>query len=496
MRRAAFRPLVITAALAALAGCVVGPRYAAPAPDVPPGWPALASAPGSGVSPRPIADEAWWKSFGDPELTSLVERAVAANLPAKAAVLRIEEARAERRIAAAGAWPAVDAVAAAEDTRISERTATSSIFTALSGQKGALPPGIAASLPGLVNPFSQYQYGLTGSWEVDLFGRVRRGVEAADAQTAAAIADRDGVRVSLMSEVAEAYIDLRGAQARRRLSEDDVATAQGLLKLATDARGAGLGDDLDVAGARAALATARAALPPVETEIAVDRSQLELLLAAKPGALDAELGPDAAVPPAPPQTPIGVPADLARRRPDIREAEAALHGAVARQGVAVASLYPSLTLSLSAGLEASNPAGLAEWAARYFAGGPALDLPVFDAGRRQASVRIADAQAREAALAYAQTVLIALHETNDAILAYSQEQGRRADLRRALAESRAALGLAEARYRAGAVSFRDVLDAQDKVHAAELGLAASTTAVSEDLVMLYKALGGGWAVAA
>ena len=479
-------------AAVALAGCAVGPRYRPPTADAPPTWRALATAPGAGVSADPIEDAAWWKSFGDPELSALEQRALAANLQAKQAVLRIEEARAERRIAAAGGWPAVDATAAAEDTRISERTATTSVFTALTGEKTALPPGISAAIPALPNPFSQYQYGLTGSWEVDLFGRVRRGVEAADAETAAAVADRDAVRVSLMAEVAAAYIDLRGAEARRQVSVEAVATSTQLLKLAADARAADLDNDFDVASARAALASAEAALPPLETEIAADKSQLELLLAAKPGALEAELAADAAIPPAPARTPIGAPAALARRRPDIRAAEAALHGAVARQGVAVASLYPDLTLSLAGGLEASTLPGLADWAARYFAGGPALDLPVFDAGRRQASVRIADAQAKEAALAYAQTVLTALHEVDDAIAAYGEEQSRRGALRQAAAESRAALDLAEARYRTGSVSFRDVLDAEAKLQAAELALAASQTAASEDLVTLYRSLGGGW----
>jgi NodT family efflux transporter outer membrane factor (OMF) lipoprotein len=482
-------------ALAALCGCTVGPRYQAPTPDAPADWAALGAAPAAGVSAQPIQDAAWWKSFGDPELTSLVERALAANLAAKQAVLRIEEARNQRRVAAAGAFPTIDATGAYEGTRISERTATSSVFTALSGQKSALPPGVAASIPGLANPFEQFQYGLTGSWEVDLFGRVRRGVEAADADTAAAVADRDAVRVSLMAEVASAYIDLRGAEARKQVSEESVATSTQLLKLTTDARAAGLGNDLDIASARAALATAQAALAPLQTEIAADKSQLELLLAAKPGALDPELSGEGAIPPAPPQTPIGVPSELARRRPDIRAAEAALHAAVARQGVAVANLYPSLTINLAAGLEASNPAALTDWAARYFAAGPALDLPVFDAGVRHANVRIADARAKEAALAYAQTVLTALHEVDDSIVAYGEEQSRRDELRRALADSRAALGLAETRYRTGSVSFRDVLDAEDRLQSAELALAASTTAASEDLVTLYKSLGGGWAAA-
>ncbi|MFI4936548.1 MAG: efflux transporter outer membrane subunit [Caulobacterales bacterium] len=490
------RLALIGATAALLAGCTVGPRYATPTPDTPGAWRATDAVPPgatlSVVSAATIQDDAWWASFHDTELTSLVGRALGANLDARQAVLRIDEARAQRRIAAAGAWPTLDATASYTDTRISERTSTSSIFGALGGGKAGAPPGVAAAIPGLVNPFSQYQYGLTGSWEIDVFGRIRRQVEAADANTAAAVEDARAVGVSLMAEVAGAYIDLRAAQARRAVTQENVATARALLKLATDARAEGLGNDLDIASGKAELATAQAALPPLKTEIATDESQLALLLAAKPGALDAELEDAKAIPPVPPHVPVGLPAELTRRRPDIREAEARLHGAVALQGVAVANLYPRVTIDAAFGLEASNPASLAAWAARYFAAGPELDLPLFDAGQRRENVHIADIHAKEAALAYAQTVLAALHEVEDAITAYDQEQSRREALQTAQSESRAALALAQERYTAGSVSFRDVLDAQDRLQAAELAFTASTAATSEDLVTLYKSLGGGW----
>ncbi len=484
----------LTAAL--LAGCTVGPRYAPPTANTPGAWRATEAVPPGAtlgvVSPAAIRDDAWWASFNDAELSSLVGRALGANFDARQAVLRIDEARAQRRIAAAGASPTLDATASYTGTRISERTSTSSIFGALGGGKTSAPPGVAADIPGLVNPFSQYQYGLTGSWEIDVFGRIRRQVEAAEANTTAAVEDARAVRVSLMAEVAGAYIDLRAAQARKAVTVENVATARALLKLATDARAEGLGDDLDIASGKAELATAQAALPPLRTEISVDESQLALLLAAEPGALDAELEGAEAIPPVPPRAPVGLPAELARRRPDIREAEARLHSAVALQGVAVANLYPRVTIDLAFGLEASNPASLAAWAARYFAAGPGLDLPLFDGGQRRESIHIADIHAKEAALAYAQTVLTALHEVDDAIMAYDQEQSRREALQTAQGESRAALALAQERYKAGSVSFRDVLDAEDRLQAAELSLTASTAATSEDLVTLYKSLGGGW----
>lgn len=481
----------------ALCGCAVGPNYSPPKPDVPAAWRGAAPphAPPSAVAQRNIEDGDWWKSFGDPELTSLIDRALKANLAARQAVLRIEEARAERRVLAAAAWPSLDATASDTETRISERTATASLLSAFSGagtSPGGAPGGVSSALPGLQNPFSQYQYGLTGSWEIDLFGRIRRQVEAADANTAAAVEDSRAVDVSLMAEVAAAYVDLRAAQQQRAIAEEAAETARRMLELATDAHQAQIGDDIDVANARAALSAAEAAPPPLEIEIAADESQLALLLAEKPGALESELQNPAAIPTLPPAVPVGLPSELARRRPDIREAEANLHAAVAQQGVAVADLYPRLSITGALGLEAATPAGLGDWAARYLTVGPGLDLPVFDAGARRATVHIADLRAKEAAIAYAQTVLGALHEVENAMTAYDQERARRASLDAAVTQDRAALSLASVRYQVGSAGLIGVLDARERLEAAQTALASSTAATAQDLVALYRSLGGGW----
>ncbi len=477
-----------------LGGCVVGPNFSPPKADMPARWISTPAQPlPSAVTPERAEDGAWWNSFSDPELSSLVDRAEASNMDARQAVLRIQEARAQRSQAAAGAWPQVDAGGSYTNTRISERTATTSLLSALGGgTKGAAPGGVSGALPGLANPFDLYQYGLNASWELDLFGRVKRTVEAADADTAAAVDDAQAVRVSLAAEVAAAYIDLRAAQTREAVTTDTLETARGLLRLANDARTAGLGDDLDVAEAEAEVASAAAQLPPLEQQAAADRNQLTLLLAERPGALDVELVSAAALPPAPPSVPVGLPADLARRRPDIRRAEAQLHAATARQGVAVASLYPNIALTASAGYEASRPIALTDWAAHYFTVGPTLDVPIFDAGQRLATVRLQDVRSREAALTYAQTVLGALHEVEDGISAYDEEQTRRTALQAAVDHNKVALALARHRYQVGSVSFRDVLDADDKLEQARLALTSSLAATDEDLVVLYKALGGGW----
>lgn len=488
------RALSAVAALL-LAGCAAGPSFVPPRAEAPAGWRATtqARATPSAVASAPLAEAQWWASFDDPQLAALETRALAANLDLRQAVLRIDEAREQARLAGVAAWPNLTADAGMTHQRISERTPITSLVGALGGGRTSGPVGgVPSAIPGLKNPFDIYQYGAGASWEIDLFGRLRRQAEAARAEAQAAVEDRRAVQVAVMAEVAAAYVDLRAAQARRGVVERQVETAGRLLKIAREARDAGLGDDVDVAGAASALASSRAGLPPLDQQIRGDLDRLALLVALQPGALDSELAASAAEPPLPAVVPAGLPAELARRRPDIRAAEAQLHAAVARQGVAVAALYPSLSLTGQAGFQAGTTAALGDWAARFLSVGPTLSLPVFDAGRRRAEVRIADARAKAAALAYAQTVLAALQETEDAISAYQQEQLRLADLQAAEGAARRALALAEDRYRAGAISFREVLDAQSGLQQAELARTTSRAAAAERLVALYRALGGGW----
>lgn len=473
----------------ALGGCLAGPGFVRPKADVPAAW----SAANAGIVSAEPSDAAWWSSFGDPELTSLIERAQGDSFQTRQAVVRIDEARAQRRMAAAGAMPQLSANGSYANTRISERTAMTSLLGSLGGgARGAAPGGVSAALPGLNNPFDQYDYGLSGSWELDLFGRVRRTVEAADANTAVAVEDGRAVRVALAAEVGATYVDLRGVQALEVVTQARLTTARAVLRLAEDARRAGLSNDRELSAAAAAVAAAEAQLPPLEDQAAAGRNQLALLMAARPGALDAELADVEALPPLPEAVPVGLPADLARRRPDVRRAEAQLHAAVAQQGVAAAALYPRIVLQASAGYQASRPAALTDWAAHYLTVGPSLDLPVFDAGQRRANVQLQDVRAKAAALAYAQTVLGALHEAEDAMTAYAQARSRQASLQAAVEQDRQALDLAQRRYGAGSASYREVLDVQDRLQAAQTTLIASAAAAGKDLIALYRALGGGW----
>jgi NodT family efflux transporter outer membrane factor (OMF) lipoprotein len=478
------------AASLALAGCTVGPNFDAPKPDLPAGWSATASpAAPSRPAPQPVdAAAAWWTSFGDPTLTSLIARADSANLDLKQAALRISEARAQRDVTAAAQWPSLNGNASFQNTRLSEGTPTGKVFTSI-GKGPGIPGAPGVAFP---NPYSQYQLGFDASWEVDLFGRVRRGVEAANAGVSAAIEDSRDARLALMAEVARAYIDLRGTQLKRQVTEESIATQNELLDLARQRRAAGLSSEIDVSRAAAQVSSAQAQLPLLDRQISADINQLSRLVDREPGALKAELETATPVPPVPAQVPVGLPADLARRRPDVRAAEARLHAAVAEVGVAQADLFPRLTLTASGGTQAEDFSGLFDWASRFSNAGPKLDVPIFDAGRRRANVRIQDARAHEAATQYASTVLGAVHEADNALTAYDTEQTRRAALEGAVAQNREAVDLALQRYTAGIGSFLEVLDATRTLEQDQLMLADSRTAVSTNLVALYKALGGGW----
>lgn len=481
--------LLLSAAVLALGACTVGPNFEAPKPLVPQAWSAAASpASPSRPSAEPIPAAAWWASFKDPELSSLIDRAASANLDLQEAALRISEARAQRDVAAAALWPSLNGNASWQGQELSETTPTGRLFTSV-GKIPGLPVGTALSIP---NPYGQYQAGFDAAWEVDLFGRVRRNVEAAKASLAASIEDDRDAELSLFAEVARAYVDLRGAQLKRAVTRDNIATVRELLDLARERRRAGLANDIDVSRAIAQVTAAKADLPLLDRQIAADINQLSQLIDREPGALKAELVGAEPVPPVPPEVPVGLPADLARRRPDIRGAEARLHAATALEGVAVADLFPRLTFSADGGYQSEDIAHLLDWASRFGTIGPQLELPIFDAGSRRATVRLQSARAREAALDYARTVLGALHEVDNALTAYDDEQTRRASLQATVDQNRAAVVLATDRYKSGVGAFLDVLDAERTWQQNKLQLADSTTSVTMDLVALYKALGGGW----
>ncbi|MDR3506459.1 MAG: efflux transporter outer membrane subunit [Caulobacteraceae bacterium] len=490
MRNTLHRLMILAPATALLSACAVGPNFKTPDAKAPAAWSPAASQARDGVTSQvvtgPADPAAWWASFNDPELTALVTRAAAQNLDVREALMRIGEARAQRAIAASAQWPQVSINGSDQVNRLSQHTPTGGLLSSI----GKIPAFEGVKV---ANPYDQYQLGFDASWEVDLFGRVRRQVEAAKADQRASEEDSRAVQVSVMAEVGRAYVDLRATQAKRAVALENLRIAHDLLTLAGQRRGAGLTTEIDVARARAQASSVEAEIPQLDQQIALDVNQLSKLLAMDPGALAGELDAAQPVPLSPAQVPVGLPGDLVRRRPDIRAAEDRLHAATARQGVAIAALFPKVSLGAQGGFQSVSTSTLTDWASRFLVAGPTVQMPIFDAGQRRANIQLAGLHTQEAALDYRRTVLGALHEADNAITAYATDQSRRALLAETVAHDRDALDLAQRRQISGVASDLDVLDAERTLDQNALTLADANGAVAGDLVVIYKALGGGWA---
>jgi NodT family efflux transporter outer membrane factor (OMF) lipoprotein len=476
-----------------LGGCTtLGPNFTAPGWNGPSAWfgGRPPRAPVSETVEAPI-DPNWWTLFKDPTLTALEQRVADENLDVAISALRIEESRAQYDNAVAAGIPNINA--GASYTR--QKSSNIGEFANAPNPLGA--SGISGSTAGALNShalnaFDVYQIGFDSSWELDLWGKIRRSVEAAGATAKASEEARRGVLLTNLAEVARDYITLRGVQTQLRIARDNARIAQDSLKLTQQRAAGGMTTNLDVANAAAQLSTTLSQIPSLEQQEAQLINALSLLLGMPPNGLRAQLQTPGMVPPVPPRVPVGLPSELARRRPDVREAEARLHAATANIGVARAAFYPSVTLSGSVGLQAIQFAPLFGLNARQFALGPGITVPVFENGQLKATLHLTEAQQKEAALTYQQTVLRALHEVDNALTAYRSEQARREQLIEAVTQGSLALELAKARYAQGVTDFLTVLDTQRTLLVNELQLSDSTTTVSNNLVTLYKALGGGW----
>lgn len=345
-------------------------------------------------------------------------------------------------------------------------------------------------------PFNLYQFGFDASWEIDIWGRTRRAIEAADALTFASAESRHAVILSVVSEVAANYIRLRTAQATLASVKRMVAFARDSLALTENRCAAGAATKLEVSEASAQLHAITARIPDLETEIEVSMNALSLLLGEQPGSLAEALAQETPIPPVPSVAPIGLPSELARRRPDIREAEARLHAATATIGMAKADFYPSVTLSGSFGTQSLNFATLGSWASRQFAIGPTLHLPIFEGGRLVSTLRLREVQQQTAAISYQKTVLSAWNEIDNTLTAFDGEQRRRSSLQAAVDHGRTAREAARARYKAGSVTFLDVLVIERALLENEVQLIRTQGNVSLTAVRLYRALGGGWEISA
>lgn len=526
-RRRVGRCALFAASLAGLlTACTVGPNFQPPQARVPADWHDLAH--GSSAAARPDAasagvataasepalvvdsdpDPHWWHSFHDPVLDTLIERARTDNLDLQQAVLRIVEARTQMQSAAAAGLPNLRATASyqREQLGIKGFLQSDGVYAqvdrlgAPDSPVNALAPGAGTAfatrandvLGQLTSPINLWQAGFDASWELDLFGRVRRSVEAASAAVDAARESRNDALLSLEAEVAQTYLQLRGAQAARDIAAQLVDDARDTLTLTKSQATVGLASALDVKQAAADLAQAQARAAPFDGQIAQAANGLALLVGEAPGALDAQLTHPAALPALPPRIAVGLPSTLARRRPDIRQAEAQLHAATANVGVAIAQFYPDITLTGQIGTRASNASDLARWSHLFYSFGPAVSLPIFSGGALAANLRMADARQAQAALAYRKTVLVALRDVDNALAVYRTDLTHRDALSTAVDTQRSAYELARDRYAKGFVSFIAVLDAQQQLSQVQAQFVQAQTQVATDLVALYKALGGGW----
>lgn len=457
--------------LAVIAGCTVGPDHAPPTPATPAAWPAALE---RGVDSQPGDLREWWRAFEDPTLDGLVDRALAGSLDLREAAARVAEARALRGVSAADLLPTVDVAGSASYSRSSKNTE--------GGPGGA--PG---------EQTDTYELGFDASWELDVFGRVRRQVQAADADLDAAAESHRDARVVLVAEVARNYTEYRSAQARLAIARQNITTQEETLALSEDRLSAGLGTELQVAQARAQLETTRSQVPTITTALKRSAFRLDVLLGLQPGTLEPDLTADAPVPAPPTSVEIGLPAELLRRRPDIRRAERELAAASARVGVAVADLYPRFVLNGSFGLESGDLRDLFEADSQTWSIGPlTVRWPLFDAGRVRSNVRVREARHEQAHIAYERTVLEAYEEVANSLVSYARVRERHDALGRAVEASQRAVDLARDLWTRGVSDFLNVLDTQRELFQLQDQLAESNAAVTTSLIALYKAVGGGW----
>jgi NodT family efflux transporter outer membrane factor (OMF) lipoprotein len=481
-----WRRLLLLPLLSA-AGCAVGPNYTPPQEPVPT---AFARTPAAASAPTGTVDLArWWNAYRDPELDRLVATALADSPDVKTAISRLRQARQSVVATRAQLLPQVDAQAQLNYLRFSKNAGLSSLSSLFGGGSGGSGSAGGIALPG--DDITTYSVGFDASWELDLFGGKRR-MESARAQAEAAEWGLRDVQVSLAGEVAKAYLDLRMLQERERVAREEAERQRQGVTLAIDTARAGLVPEGDAIRQRAGLDSAEASIEPLVAQQAVDVHALGVLLGRPPEALIAELSRSAPQPPAPPLVPPGLPSDLLRRRPDVREAERKLAAATAEIGVAVADLYPHFSLTSMPELISTTLANLFTGGSFQLAANAQAMFPVLDWGRRRATVKIRKEQREQAYQDYRKTVLAALKDVEDALVRIDTEQRRNAQLKAALADASRARQATEARYRTGLVDLSAVLQAQQQVLADRDALATSDGSLREDLASLYKALGGGW----
>ena len=473
---------IVAVCLSALAACTVGPNYHRPEVPTPPAFSEF----GDSASAQPPVSEAdlsrWWLQFHDPVLQGLIERALAGNLDLEAAASRVRQARFEEKVAGAAQWPSANATGSAL-TLNSDRGSGASSTGGSSAAQGL-------ALPGHLNLYSA---GFDATWELDLFGGVRRQIQEAKANSEAAVwARRDG-EVTLTAEVAADYLTLREVQTRIALAEAELARQKDIGDLIAARRQAGFVTNLDVNQQTGATTAAAAQIRQLEAQERTEIHAIAVLLGETPETLEPTLARRDGLPAPSPELPIGLPSDLLQRRPDIREAERKLAAANAEIGVQTANLYPKVDLLGLASFAGPSLDNLFSNQTFTSAGAGLVTAPLFSAGKTRAAIGEAREQADQARIAYRGAVLGALRDAEDALARHRSEEARRAQLARAVDAAANSLTIARDQYRVGLVTFLNVYTAENTLLNARDQLAQSDAQSAEDLVSLYKALGGGWA---
>lgn len=498
--------------LSVLSGCTVGPDFEKPVDHPPEKWADLPAQQQHSQAAQPSLiiesspDQDWWRQFNDALLSSLIDRAIQQNLTLRTATTLLAQSRAQRGIAGADQFPLLNGNASYSQVQSSQKgilnlakslmggsgVASSANGTGMAGSANGSGAG-AIGLPAAgIAPFSLYQYGFDAGWELDLWGRVRREQEAAEAGVEAAREQHYAAQLSVIAEVARNYIELRRLQNNRIRVNQQQDIAQEQLDLTTAKAMHGVVTDIDVEAAKARLANLQAQLPQFDQQIEQTINQLSLLISSPPGTLMSELTSLQPVPAMPAVVAIGLPSELAMRRPDIREAEANLHRALANIGMATADFYPRFTLSGSTGLQALRLQDLASGSAWQYAMGPAIMLPIFQGGRLLSTLELRRAEHQQAAVAYRNTLLTAWHEIDNGLSAFHETQQRQQALQAGLQSNSRALSLEQQRYQQGLTDFLPVLQAKAIKLQAEQAEIDGAGSMATNLIALYKALGGGW----
>jgi NodT family efflux transporter outer membrane factor (OMF) lipoprotein len=469
---------LLVSALLICAGCMVGPNFQRPKAAVSTAW---TDAGDPRISTGATTYRDWWRGFEDPVLDRLIEQAYQENLPLRIAGVRVLQARAQLGIAIGEVYPQSQfAFGSLQYIRASDRA------------------GSGAALQGSVS-YWQSQIGAQASWEPDFWGRFRRGIESADAALLATLADYDNTLVSLTADVANAYIAIRTAEERIRIARENVQTQQETLRIAEVRFKYGTVTQLDVEQARTALLNTLASIPALETQRRQAQDALSVLLGMPPGDISGLLAGAAGIPVSPRQVIVGIPADLLRRRPDIRSAEMQAAAQSAQIGVAKADLFPAFTLFGSVSLLSTNLAtfklsDMWSWGSRSIQAGPTVSWNILNYGQITNNVRVQDALFQQQLIAYQNAVLVAQRDVEDNLSAFLQAQDRADLLAQSVTAAMAAVRIATLQYREGVQDFTTVLTAQQALLNQQDTLASTLGVIAASLVGVYRALGGGWEV--